>query len=89
MRIRPRTFLLLLSPLVLPVVAAYVQWTAANPTKDCPEPGALWQYTTDPRGVDPWGHPYVITCDPHAPPERRLRIRSRGPDGAWSDDLER
>jgi methionine sulfoxide reductase catalytic subunit len=53
MRIRLRTLLLLLSPLVLPVVAAYLQWaTAGLPT--IPPVSRATLDTAPPQGFPPW-----------------------------------
>jgi DMSO/TMAO reductase YedYZ molybdopterin-dependent catalytic subunit/thiosulfate reductase cytochrome b subunit len=52
MRIRPRTLLLLLSPLVLPVAAAYLQWAAAGLPSVPPVPPA--NPGTPPQGFPAW-----------------------------------
>ena len=53
MRIRPRTLLLLLSPLVLPVVAAYLQWATVGLPTVPPVPQTLLD-TAPSQGFPAW-----------------------------------
>jgi hypothetical protein len=53
MRIRRRTLLLLLSPLLLPVAAAYLQWATVGLPTTPPVPQAVLD-TSPPQGFPAW-----------------------------------
>ena len=71
---------------------AYPQWSAANPSKGCPEKlEDLSEFTNKKDMKDPWGQPYKMFCGPTLPPGAKgLGIQSAGEDSKenTTDDLK-
>jgi general secretion pathway protein G len=71
---------------------AFPQWSAANPSKACPDDiSALGEYMNSTDVKDPWGTPYRMLCGQNLPPGAKgLAVFSAGPDQKdnTSDDIK-
>jgi hypothetical protein len=57
----------------------YDAWALDHPTRKCPKDIAELMMRNDATN-DPWGQSYRMFCNPSAPPGKRLRVASSGPD---------
>jgi general secretion pathway protein G len=71
---------------------AYPQWSAANPSKGCPERlEEIGEFADKKDMKDPWGGVYKMFCGANLPPGAKgLAITSAGPDAkeGTDDDLK-
>ena len=70
------------------VFEAYPQWSAANPSKQCPDDlSALNEYMNNKNTNDPWGNPYKMLCGQNLPSGAKgIAVMSAGEDGKEGTD---
>nr|HEX4315194.1 hypothetical protein [Kofleriaceae bacterium] len=69
---------------------AYPQWSAAHPSRACPDKlDDLLEFVSI-QGLDPWKHRYAVYCGATLPKGvKGILVKSAGPDGklGTADDL--